>query len=144
MEPDRRPRRGFRLPDAVIIDRLYAEKLGVDRLGQTVEIAGRRARVVGFTDGIRAFTQSPYVFTSLKNGARYSGLDDHRTHYLLVRAAPGADRAAIGNALRRAIPTIDVLAAARFSAMTARYWLLTTGAGAALVLGAALGVLVES
>ena len=132
----------LRLPDAVIIDRLYAGKLGVDRLGQTVEIAGRRARVVGFTDGIRAFTQSPYVFTSLKNAARYSGLNDDRTHYLLVRAAPGADRGAIGSALRRALPTIDVLGAAQFSAMTARYWLLTTGAGAALVLGAALGILV--
>jgi putative ABC transport system permease protein len=57
----------LRLADAVMIDRLYAEKLGVSALGQAVEIGGRRARVVGLTEGIRAFTQSPYVFTSFKN-----------------------------------------------------------------------------
>jgi putative ABC transport system permease protein len=132
----------LRLPDSVIIDRLYAAKLGVERIGQSVEIAGHRARIVGLTDGIRAFTQSPYVFTSLKNAARYSGLGDDRTHYLLARAAPEADHAVVEGELRRSLPSIDVLSASRFSAMTARYWLLTTGAGAALVLGAALGVLV--
>ena len=36
----------------------------------------------------------------------------------------------------------DVLSAAEFSSKTARYWLLTTGAGVALVLGAGLGIIV--
>jgi putative ABC transport system permease protein len=132
----------LRKPDSVIIDRLYAAKLGVDRLGETVEIHGVRARVVGFTDGIRAFTQSPYVFTSFENAQRYGGLDEGQTNYLLVRAAPGADKAALQRELRRALPMTDVLSSAEFSTMTAHYWLLTTGAGAALVVGALLGVVV--
>lgn len=129
-------------PDSVIIDRLYAEKLGVDRLGETIEIHGVRARVVGFTDGIRAFTQSPYVFTSFENAQRYGGLDEQQTNYLLVRAAPGGNLAALRRELQRVLPMTDVLSANAFAAMTARYWLLTTGAGAALVVGALLGVVV--
>ncbi len=132
----------LRKPDSVIIDRLYAEKLGVQGLGQEVEIRGVRARVVGFTDGIRAFTQSPYVFTSLENAQRYAGLDEGQTNYLLVRAAPAADKAAVERGLQQALPMTDVLSAHEFSTMTARYWLLTTGAGAALVVGALLGVIV--
>jgi putative ABC transport system permease protein len=130
------------LPDAVAIDRLYAGKLGVSGLGQTVEIAGKRARIVGYTIGIRAFTQSPYVFTSLKSAQAYSGLGADRVHYLLVRARADADRTEVARRLRLALPTSDVLSAPQFARMTARYWLLTTGAGAALVLGAVLGLIV--
>jgi len=135
------------LPDTIMIDRVYAAKLGVDTLGHTVEIEGRRARVVGFTNGIRAFTQSPYVFTSYKNslkysGSQFSGLVEGRTHYLLVRAAPAADLAEIRDGLQAALPATDIRSAAEFADMTTRYWLLTTGAGAALVLGAVLGIVV--
>jgi putative ABC transport system permease protein len=132
----------LRKPDSVIIDRLYAQKLGVRSLGESAEIQGVRARIVGFTDGIRAFTQSPYVFTSFKNAQRYGGLDVGQTNYLLVRAASGADRAAVAQGLRQALPMTDVLSAREFSHKTIRYWLLTTGAGAALVVGALLGVVV--
>src|SRR5215472_11155148 len=44
----------LKIPDAVVVDRLYAKKLGVKKVGETFEIDGRRARVVGFTNGIRA------------------------------------------------------------------------------------------
>jgi putative ABC transport system permease protein len=132
----------LRRPDGVMVDRLYARKLGVSALGQTIEIHGKRAKIVGFTDGIRAFTQSPYVFSSVKNARRYGGVDEGQANYLLVRAAPGADKARIARELRRALPDADVLSAAHFSAMTARYWLLTTGAGAALIAGALLGIVV--
>ena len=130
------------LPDTIMLDRLYAEKLGVEAIGQTVEIAGIRARVVGFTDGIRTFTQSPYVFTSLKTARRYAHFDNDQTTYLMVRAAPGADRAALLGRLRAALPVTDVWPASTFSSMTARYWLLTTGAGLALIVGAGLGIVV--
>jgi putative ABC transport system permease protein len=132
----------LRRPDGIMIDRLYAQKLGVSAVGQTVEIHGKRAKIVGFTDGIRAFTQSPYVFTSLENARRYGGVEEGRTNYLLVRTAPGADKARVARELRQTLPDADILSAADFSAMTARYWLLTTGAGAALIAGALLGIVV--
>jgi putative ABC transport system permease protein len=132
----------LRVPNAIVLDRLYADKLGVDGVGQTVEISGVKGRIVGFTDGIRAFTQSPYIFTSLKNARRYSRFDNDQTTYLLVRAAPGADHGELLRRLRNTLPVTDVWAAGTFASMTAQYWLLTTGAGLALLVGAGLGIVV--
>ena len=33
---------------------------------------GHRARIVGFTHGIRSFTTSPYVFTTFKNAQNFA------------------------------------------------------------------------
>src|SRR5690348_7039614 len=66
--------RNLDYPGTVMIDERYREKLGIDHLGQVVEIGGRRAQVVGFTRGIRSFTQSPYVFASLRSALDYSRL----------------------------------------------------------------------
>jgi putative ABC transport system permease protein len=132
----------LRKPDSIMLDRIYAQKLGIDRVGQTVEIDGIRARVVGFTGGIRAFTQSPYIFTSLKNAQRYAHLEDDQTTYFLARAAPGVDHGALLQRMRAALPVTDVWPRGVFASMTARYWLMTTGAGLALVVGGALGIIV--
>lgn len=132
----------LRIPDAIMVDRIYAGKLQVGSTGDTIELGGTKAQVVGFTDGIRAFTQSPYIFTSLKNARRYSRFEDDQTTYLLVRAAPGVDRTDLLQRLRAALPVTDVWAAATFASMTSRYWLLTTGAGLALLVGAGLGIVV--
>lgn len=129
-------------PDAIMLDRIYSKKLGVSGLGQTVEIGGIRARVVGFTEGIRAFTQSPYVFTSVKNARKYANLKENEAIDLLVRAEPGVDRSDLLARLRTALPITDVWSARTFASMTASYWLLTTGAGLALLVGAGLGVIV--
>lgn len=132
----------LRIPHTVMMDRLYAEKLGIKRIGDAVEIGGVRAQVVGFTEGIRSFTQSPYIFSSFKNAQEYIHLPDDRTTYLLVRAELGADHDSVLAGLRSALPVTDVWSSRTFAWMTARYWLLTTGAGLALLIGAALGVVV--
>ncbi len=130
------------IDDAVIIDRLYAGKLGVERVGQTVEINNRRARVVGFTDGIRTFTQSPYVFTTHRNAQRYTQFPPEQTTYLLVKLAPGADPAVVQQALRQRIRYADIWRAGDFARQAQTYWLATTGAGSALLLAALLGLVV--
>src|SRR6266700_6383508 len=81
----------LRIADGVVIDELYSQKLGVSKVGETVELIGRRARVVGITSQIRTFTQSPYVFANLKNARTWTSLPDERTTYLLARAEPGAN-----------------------------------------------------
>src|SRR5215471_15077869 len=62
----------LKTPDAVMVDEIYKRKLGVSVVGEIFEINGRRARVVGFTRGIRAFTTTPYVFTSFKNAQAFA------------------------------------------------------------------------
>src|SRR2546421_4224219 len=76
--------RSLRFPDTIIIDEFYREKLGVAYLGQVVEISGHRARGVGFTQGIRSFTQSPYVFASTRTALNYSRIQQNQTNYVLV------------------------------------------------------------
>src|SRR5438128_1831380 len=86
--------------DNVIVDELYKSKLGVSRIGEVFEIRGHRARVVGFTSGIRSFTTSPYVFTSFKNAQDFVGLREDQTYFLLVKLAPGADVEKVRRAIR--------------------------------------------
>ncbi|MFN8003058.1 MAG: ABC transporter permease [Acidobacteriota bacterium] len=129
-------------PDAVMVDELYREKLGITHLGQTVEIRGRRARVVGFTRGIRTFTTSPAVFTSFKNAQGYAGLREDQTFYLLVKAAPGVSPVALKQAIASRVSDVDVYTRAEFSRKQSFYWMFGTGAGVTVLIAAALGLLV--
>jgi putative ABC transport system permease protein len=129
-------------PDGIIIDKLYAKRLGISSLGDIAEINGHRARIVGFTDGVRTFTQSPYVFASLKNAKVFSGAADDRSTFLLVRTTPGVDPRKVQEALSIRLPNLRVWTASEFSWKTRWYWLFGTGAGFALVLATALGLIV--
>jgi putative ABC transport system permease protein len=75
--------------DNIFIDEIYKAKLGVTHRGQIVEMRGHRARVVGFTRGIRSFTTSPYVFASFKSAQNYATVLEDQTVFILVKAAPG-------------------------------------------------------
>ncbi len=128
--------------DGVLIDELYRDKLGVTHLGQVVEINGHRARVVGFTRGIRSFTTSPYVFTAFKNAQDYVGIREDQTIFILVQAKPGVDLQVLKRALAARLTGVDVFTSGEFSRMTCFYWMFSTGAGVALLLAAALGLIV--
>jgi putative ABC transport system permease protein len=128
--------------NGIVIDELYSQKLGVSRVGETVEIMNHRARVVGITTRIRTFTQSPYVFASLKNAKMLTAMPDDQTTYLLVHAQQGTDLAKLRTALQAALPSSDVWSSRGFSWQTRFHWLVTTGAGAALLIAAVLGVIV--
>lgn len=128
--------------DTVFVDELYKDKLGVTHIGESFELNGRRARVAGFTRGIRSFTTSPYVFTSLANAWKYSRVGPREATFLLVRARRGADVAALQERLRRAVPGVDVWTNAEMLAKTRYYWIIRTGAGITTLIGAFLGLLV--
>jgi putative ABC transport system permease protein len=132
----------LRLPDAVMIDRLYQRKLGVTERDQIVEVNDRRARVVGFTQGIRTFTQSPYLFASLRTARNLARLNEDQTTYVLVGVAEGHDRSAVRAALAEALPENVVFLAEDFSRSSSAYWLFSTGAGFSLIIAASLGLLV--
>jgi putative ABC transport system permease protein len=129
-------------PDGAAVDRLYRDRLGVAELGQLVEANGVRLRVVAFTDGIRTFTQSPYVFTSLRKARAVLGAADDHATFVLVRVADGQDPAAVRDAIRARIPDVDALLAKDFARSTQAYWLFTTGAGISLIASAVLGLMV--
>jgi putative ABC transport system permease protein len=128
--------------DTVMVDEIYKDKLGVTRVGQTVEISGRRARVVGFTRSIRSFTTIPYVFTSFKNSQNYAGLAENQTIYFLLKVARGADPQTVKSALLEKLPGLDVYTNEEMRRKTRNYWVFGTGAGITTLIGAVLGLIV--
>jgi putative ABC transport system permease protein len=129
-------------PDAIIMDEIYRQKLGVDHAEQLFEINGKRARVVGFTQGIRAFTTSPYVFTTFKRAQEYANVPDDQTTYILVKLAPGVHPEQVRHDILDRVKDVDVVTNREFSRMTQFYWMFTTGAGVAVLLAALLGLVV--
>jgi putative ABC transport system permease protein len=129
-------------PDAVIVDELYLDKLGIRGVGDLVEINNRRARVVGLTRGIRTFTTTPAVFASFKRALDYAQLPADQALYLLVRTDPHADQAAIAADLRVHLADVDVYTADAWRRAQEFYWLFGTGAGVTVLIAAVLGLLV--
>jgi putative ABC transport system permease protein len=130
--------------DAILVDELYEEKLGVQRIGDRVEIGGHRARVVGFTRGIRSFTTSPFVYASFKNSLDYTNPSSSESDvgYILVKAAPGISISKLKNTLGARLNDVDIYTKAEFSRKTRFYWMFTTGAGLAVLTAALMGLIV--
>ncbi len=128
--------------DTVMIDELYAPLLGVKKIGDVVEISDRRARVVGFTRGIRSFTTIPYIFTSFKNAQNYTPVEQQQTMFLLIRTTPGADLHQVQKALQSRIQGVDVYTNEEMHRKTQSYWVFSTGAGVSTLMGSVLGLIV--
>jgi putative ABC transport system permease protein len=114
----------------------------VTNLGDTTDMREQPAQVAAITSGIRSFTTTPYVFTSLAHADTYTGTPPGKVSYLLVRVAPGADVGAVRQRLAASLSKVEVLTSQEFRTRSRQFWLFTTGAGAALFFGAILGVIV--
>jgi putative ABC transport system permease protein len=134
--------RDLQIPGGVILDELYKKKLGVTRIGEAFEINGHRARVVGFTHGIRSFTTSPYVFTTFKNAQDFAPVQEDQTTFVLVKTGPGVNLDAVRKEISSHVTDVTVLTTPEFSQITQHYWTYTTGAGLAVLAAAVLGLIV--
>src|SRR5215475_8990662 len=130
------------VPNTVAVDLTYFDRLGIKGLGATAEIRGQKVEVVAVTKGIRSFTTTPYVFTSLDRARSYTGTSAAKANFLLVQLAPKADVEGVRTKLRESLKDVDVLTQAEFHDRSREFWLFDTGAGAALFAGALLGMIV--
>jgi putative ABC transport system permease protein len=130
------------IPGAVAIDRSYFGRLGVSGIGDSAEIRGHKVEVRAVTNGIRSFTTTPYVFTTLDRGRTYTGISANKATYFLVRVSPGADVESVRRGLKANLSDVDVLTTAEFRDRSRSFWLFGTGAGFALFAGALLGMIV--
>lgn len=131
-----------KLPDGVAVDETYFESLGVDGLGDTGEINGERVRVTATTFGIRSFTTTPMIFTTLNRARSLLGMPPGSASYVLVKLAEGADLEQVRQSLQSQLPDTEVLTSAEFRDRSLGRWLFGTGAGFALIGGTLLGTLV--
>jgi putative ABC transport system permease protein len=127
---------------AVAIDQTYFDRLGVTGIGDSTEIRDQTANVAAVTDGIRSFTTTPYVFTSLERAQSYIGVAPNKVSYYLVNVAPGANIDSVRKQLLTSLSKVEVLTSDEFRARSRSFWLFGTGAGAALFAGALLGAIV--
>jgi len=129
-------------PGTVAIDRSYYERLGVSGVGATAQIRGLPVTVGAATDGFRSFTTTPYVFSNLRSARAYIGLPASFASHFLVRLKPGADIEQTRQHIVSSISGIQALTPDQFREESRTFWLFRTGAGAALVAGAVLGIIV--
>ena len=132
-------------PEGVAIDKSYLRELDVTGIGDSAQVGEGRVRVKALTEGIRSFTQSPYVYTTLARARHLLGLDvvaGDATSFFLVKLAPGADLETVRNNLKSRLESAEVLTRDEFRDRSLTTWLFKTGAGVALIGGAFLGLLV--
>ncbi len=127
---------------SVAIDRSYSAQLGIAQVGEKAELNNQKARIVAMTKGIRSFTTTPHVFASLDTARAYLGVPPNKANYFIVRTAPGANAAAVRGGLVASMPDVEVLTSEEFRHRSLLFWLFDTGAGAALLGSAILGVIV--
>jgi len=130
------------IPGAVAIDQSYFGRLGTKGLGASAEIRDQKVQVTAVTKGIRAFTTTPYVFTSLDRARAYVGTSPNKATYFLVRVDSNADVESIRGRLQAILSESEVLTPDEFRRRSRSFWLFGTGAGAALFAGALLGIIV--
>jgi putative ABC transport system permease protein len=136
----------IRRADGILVDTYDSEKIGSPALGDIREIGRRRARVVGFTQGILGFLVTPYVFTTIDRAATYLGRSSADASYFLVQVETGASVQEVCQRIRERLPDMDAYTRDEYAAITIRYWLQRTGLGisfgAATVLGLIVGLII--
>ncbi len=129
-------------PGGVAVDKSYFKDLGIEGNGANAEINGQRVHVTAITSGIRSFTTLPYVFMPISRARELTGAGTEQATYQLVTLAPGADIETVRAAIAERLPDTEVLTHDEFRKRSINYWMFNTGAGAALIMGAALGIIV--
>jgi len=130
------------VPGTVAIDRVYSDQLDVSGAGANAQIRGQPVSVGAVTDGIRSFAMTPYVFSDLDDARAYIGLPPSFTSHFLVQLKPKADIERTRRNILSTISGIQALTSDQFAEQSRSFWLFRTGAGAALVAGALLAVIV--
>jgi putative ABC transport system permease protein len=143
-----RERALLREPDAIIIDAADLGKLNA-QIGTTVEINGKRARVAGAVEGLRA-VGGVNVLSSFATARSFDPSTAQQVTFYLVGLKPGhaAEQAAREIGDKSGTARYSVWVASDFSVQSQRYWLLESGAGIgsgfASLLALVVGVVITS
>jgi putative ABC transport system permease protein len=127
---------------SVLMDRSAELRYGPFAVGDYREIQGRRFRVAGTTDEAASFTTTPIVFMDYRNAQELQEQLRGNTTYVLVKLAPGADRAAVQAELARRLPYNDVFTREEWAQRSRDYWVKSTGLGMSMGVTVFLGILV--
>jgi putative ABC transport system permease protein len=129
-------------PGAVVIDRGEFDRLGIGKVGECAEVAGKRVRVVGTVQGLRSLA-GPYVFCSLETARNLLFPPAGQATFILAKCHHPQDaRRVVAYINEHYKKKVQAFTAEDFSLHSRMHWLTKTKAGIALGLAAALGLLV--
>ena len=131
-------------PDAVLVDRADLSKLETG-VGGLAEINGRRVRIVGVTEGLRALG-GVNVIASAATARRLDPAigDGEGAAYFTARLNDPLQADAVATDLRAVGRQrgFEPMPSKTFADRSVRYWLAESGAGVAFVFGSAVAILV--
>jgi putative ABC transport system permease protein len=128
--------------DAIYVDACDDDKLESPQVGELREIGGRRARIVGQTQGLLSFLVSPYVFASYNQALTLLKKDPRHCSYFLVKLKPQSDVQEVCRGIMQRTPELDALPAKEYSRLSQRFWLTRTGIGISFGAATGMGLLV--
>jgi putative ABC transport system permease protein len=129
------------LPGSVVIDDGEFGRLGINKVGDTAEILGKRVSVVGTVTGLRSLA-GPYLFCSLDTARMILRPTPDQCTFILAKCYNKADAANVVEKLKAYPKKLGPFTTEDFSFHSRKHWLLKTKAGVALGLAALLGLLV--
>lgn len=131
------------LPMRVSVDRFDLPKfqLGADPVGQPITIGGQPGRIAALTSGIKTFTLSPYVFSSVQNVRAIAGMTSAQSQYWVVDLKDDGCAGDVARWVERR-QHLQARTADAFREESEAYWLDSSGAGLVLGFGTLLGLLV--
>ncbi len=135
-------------PNAVFIDAADQAKLGAE-IGDIVEINGKRARIVGVADGIRA-VGGVNLIVSYATARTLAPQTNEVVMFYLVSLKSGANAKTVAEELeeKTAIRRYSVWLSDTLSAQSQAFWLLESGAGVgsgfASLLALIVGIVITS
>ncbi len=130
-------------PDnAIIVDRFEADKLCNPQLGELREIGGRKAKIVGKSQGILSFLVTPYIFTTIDRATKYTGKDPSDCSYFLVKVHPGCDPKEVCREIESRLPFAQALTSREYADVSIHFWTTRTGIGISFGAATVLGIIV--
>lgn len=130
-------------PMRVTIDDHDIDKLELtgDPLGASLQVMGQSAYVAGITHNIRSFALYPYLFTSPTNARSLTRTGEEGAHYYVADLERPSCAADVTGSFGRG-GDVEALTMDAFAKRTERYWVMGSGAGAALGFSALFGLIV--
>jgi putative ABC transport system permease protein len=124
---------------AIVVDETDAITIGFDGRVQGAQIGFQRSHLFAKTRGFASFIGTPLVFSDYTDVRRFLRLEQTQTSFVVLNVKPGQDVRNVRDALRSRFSDVDVWTQAELSTRSRLFWLIQTGAGAALLLAAILG-----
>jgi putative ABC transport system permease protein len=126
----------------IMMDHAATKRFGPFQVGEYREINGQRMKIIGRTREAVSFTTTPLIFLDYEKAQGLNELLKNRSTYILVKLAPGADRVAVMEELRRRLPYNDVYTREEWAQRSRAYWIKNTGLGLNMAMTVFLGCLV--